>query len=146
MTERSEGKMVKEEMAGIVENCGTLSGNAFKLETALAWIRCAQRGKSPIDRLREKNIERIIVYGITELGELLVEEACRKKYKVLAIADRAVQEGGYEYRGIPVIARKQLEKYSNEVIVVTSMTFWEEIRDELYAEGCRCVIALREIM
>lgn len=138
--------MIKEEIAVNAEGSRRKVNGAYKLEAALAWIRCMQRGRSPIDRLREKEIEQIIVYGITELGELLVEEAYQKKYKVAAITDRAVREGGYEYQGIPVIRRKDIEKYRDEVIVVTSMAFWEEIKDELYLEGCRRVISLRELL
>lgn len=138
--------MIKEEMASVIEYYEGRTKNILKLETALAWIRCAQKGNSPIDRLREKRIDQIIIYGITELGELLIEEAFEKQFRILAITDRAVKEGGYEYQGIPVIRRRDAGKYSGEVIVVTSMTFWEEIRDELHAEGCRRVIALRELL
>lgn len=96
--------------------------------------------------MREEEIERIIVYGITELGKFLVEEARLKEYRILAITDRAVREGGYEYQGIPVIRRNDIVKHKEELIVVTSVTFWEEIRDELRAEGCRRVISLRELL
>lgn len=138
--------MIKKEMESMMEYCEKKASNIYKLETALAWIRCMQKEKSPIDNLREKGIEQIVVYGITELGELLIEEAHAKQYKILAVTDRAVREGEYEYRGIPIIKRKDIEKYRDEVIVVTSMSFWEEIRDELQAEGCKHVIALRELM
>lgn len=137
--------MIKEEIMDAIE-CYNKPSNTYKLETALAWIRCVQKGKSPIDRLREKDIEQVIVYGITELGEFLVREACIKQFKVLAITDRAIQEGGYEYHGIPVLKRKDIAKYKDEAIIVTSMTFWEEIRDELQTEGCKYVIALRELL
>lgn len=138
--------MIKEEMAGVIEYCEGRTKNILKLETALAWIRCAQKGNSPIDQLQEKRIDQIIIYGITELGELLIEEAFEKQYRILAITDRAVREGGYKYHGIPVMRRQDIGKHNDEAIVVTSMTFWEEIRDELYAEGCRRVIALRELL
>lgn len=138
--------MIKEKMAGVIGYYDGRTKNILKLDTALAWIRCAQKGKSPIDRLREKQIKQIVVYGITELGELLIEEAYEKQYKILAITDQAVREGGYEYRGIPIIRRQDVGKYSGEVFVVTSMTFWEEIKDELHAEGCRRVMALRELL
>ena len=138
--------MIKEEISVNKEGSRKKGNGAYKLETALAWVSCMQRGKSPIDRLKEQEIEQIIIYGTTELGELLVEEAQQKNYKILAITDRAVREGGYEYQGISVIKRKDIEKYRDEVIVVTSMTFWEEIKDELHTEGCSRVIALRELM
>lgn len=138
--------MIKEEIVDIMEGSGGKANSVYKLKTALAWIRCMQKGRSPIDRLREKKIEQIIVYGITELGEFLIEEARIKKYKVLAITDRAVRGGGYEYQGIAMLKREDIGEYKDEVIVVTSMTFWEEIRDGLYAEGCKRVISLRELL
>lgn len=138
--------MIKEEMVDTVINSGNRVNNVYKLETALAWIGCMQKGKSPIDRLREEGIKQIFVYGITELGKFLIKEAQLKNYKILAITDRAVREGGYEYQAIPIIRRKDIGLYRDEVIVVTSMTFWEEIRDELQAEGCRHIISLRELL
>lgn len=138
--------MIKEEIEGILKKGGRKANETNKLKTALAWIGCLQKGRSPIDRLREEEIERIIVYGITELGKFLVEEARQKEYRILAITDRAVREGGYEYQGIPVIRRNDIVKHKEELIVVTSVTFWEEIRDELRAEGCRRVISLRELL
>lgn len=138
--------MIKEEIVGISEKGGRKANGANKLKTALAWIECLQKGRSPIERLRKEEIEQIIVYGITELGKFLVEEARLKEYRILAITDRAVREGGYEYQGIPVIRRNDIAKHKEEVIVVTSVTFWEEIRDELRAEGCKRVISLRELL
>lgn len=140
--------MNREELLDIITcfgSAGTSNYN-YKLGTAIAWIRCLQQGKSPINRLREMGIDEIIIYGITELGGLLVNEAVLKGYKVLGITDRKVGCGGYFFQDIPVINRKELDDYRDRYIVVTSMAFWEEIVIELGKQGYQHIVALRELM
>lgn len=120
--------------------------NNFKLETAIAWIKCMQKGQSPIDKLCQNKIEEIIVYGVTELGVLLVEEARIKDYRIIGITDRKITTGDYFYQKIPMLSREQLGAYKEKCIVITSMAFWYDIRVELEEEGYKNVIALRELL
>lgn len=120
--------------------------NNFKLETAIAWIRCMQMGRSPIDKLRENGIEEIIVYGITELGKLLVDEARIKRYRILGITDRKITGGDYLYQDIPILNRKQLDMYKERCIVITAMAFWYDINAELRTLGYKNIVALRELL
>jgi hypothetical protein len=137
--------MNREELLNIIKCCGVDAHN-YKMDTAMAWIRCMQRGSSPIDSLLKSGIYEIVVYGITELGELLVSEALLKKYKVLGITDRKVACGGYFFHNVPVISRDRLDNYKDKYIVITSMMFWEEIEKELRERGYQHIATLRELM
>lgn len=137
--------MNREEMLNIIKCCGTDTHN-YKMDTAMAWIRCMQRDSSPIGNLRKSGIDEIIVYGITELGELLVREALLKQYKVLGITDRKIACGGYFFYDVPVISKDRLDYYRDKCIVITSMMFWEEIERELRERGHQHIVTLRELM
>lgn len=137
--------MNREEMLNIIKCCGIGTHN-YKMDTAMAWIRCLQREGSPIDSLRKLGVDEIITYGITELGELLVSEALLKKYKVLGITDRKIVCGGYFFHDVPVISRNRLDCYKDKCIVITSMMFWEEIERELRERGHQHIVTLRELM
>lgn len=137
--------MNREEILNIIKCCGVSAPN-YKMDTAMAWIRCMQRGGSPIDNLRKSGMDEIIVYGITELGELLVNEALLKEYKVLGITDRKVACAGYSFHDVPVISRDQLDCHKDKCIVITSMMFWEEIEKELRERGHQHIVTLRELI
>lgn len=137
--------MNREELVNTIKYCGIGTHN-YKMDTAMAWIRCMQRGSSPIDSLLKLGIDEIVVYGITELGELLVSEALLKKYKVLGITDRKVACGGYFFHDVPVINRDRLDNYKDKCVVITSMMFWGEIEKELRERGHQRIVTLRELM
>ena len=133
-------------MLNVIACFGSTETNNYKMDTAVAWIRCLQHRCSPIIKLRQMGIDEIIIYGITELGELLVDEAVLRGYKVFGIMDRRVGCGGYSFRGIPVISRMELNHHIDKYIVVSSVTFWEEIEKELRKQGCQHIISLRELL
>jgi len=143
--ERNKG-LSQDEVVEVMSKAGI--GSSAKLETALAWISCLQQGKSPIDTLGQMGIEQVIVYGIADLGEKFVYEARRKGYKVLAIVDKRVEQGSYTFDGIPIITISdlQLESYRNEKIVITAMSFWEEIKKDLQSRGVRNILSIRELI
>lgn len=138
--------MDKKQILNILSVLDSGRTNSYKLDTALAWIKCTQKGKSPIDRLKENGINEVIVYGIAELGELFVEEAKQREYKIWGITDRDIRSGGYIYQDIPLLKRCDMKKYGEYTVVITAMTFWKEIRDELIRDGVKNIVTLRELL
>lgn len=122
--------------------------NVLKFYTACLWIASMQNNISPIDNLRKKEIDSVIVYGITELGELFVKEAINKQFNIKAIADKSVNNGNYTYNNIPVISINELlsSQYRHEYIVITAMSFEMEIREELNAIGIKNIISLLDLL
>lgn len=138
--------MDREEILSVIQCCGGKDQNNYKLMTSILWIKCLLRGKSPFERLREKGIDEIIIYGITELGEMLVQESLNEGYRVVGITDRKVVKGQYDFENIPVLTMDELRNYREKHIVVTAVMFWDEIKRELNAQGYDKVIALWELM
>lgn len=122
--------------------------NELKLGTCLAWIDCLQCHKSPIDTLIQREIKEVIVYGIADLGKRFINEAICKGYPIKAITDVKVLRGNYDYRAIPLIRRDDLtlDEYKDVCVVVTSMTFWDEIKEQLEGLGIGNVVSLLELM
>lgn len=90
--------MGKDKWAENLEQNLICGGYRMKFDTACLWIARMQDNVSPIDNLRKQGINSIVVYGMTELGELLVREAAHKQFKVKAITDKRVKET-YAYGG-----------------------------------------------
>lgn len=120
----------------------------LKAQTLMGWVRMAEKGKSPIDTLKDRGIERIIVYGIAELGCKLVQDAIERDYPVAAITDKKIKYGNYTYENIPVVKLDDIKtmESQNSIIVVTPMNFWWDIRRDLLEHGCKNFIALRDLI
>lgn len=139
--------MSKEELLHIAVRGGSQErGKDPKMMTALAWVRCLLNEGSPLKRLRMGGINEIIIYGIAELGELLLQEALSEGYKVLAITDKKITVGQYDFDGIPVLTIEELYAYRDKCIVVTAVGFWKEIKMELEQRGYSNIIALWELL
>ncbi len=142
-----ENVMSKEELLHIAVQSGSQSGEwDHKMMTAFAWIRCLLNGNSPLKQLRTKGIDEIIVYGIAELGNLLVYEALKEEYKIIGVTDKKIIAGQYDFESIPILSRQELCAYKDKCIVVTAVGFWKEIYRELDQIGCSNVIALWELL
>lgn len=120
----------------------------LKFYTTYLWIKNLQQEISPIDHLRDQGIDSIIIYGVAELGELLVKEAIKKEFHVAAITDKKILQGNCYYDDIPIIPVKDLlmDQYQHIYVVITSMNFVEEIEKELSAIGIERVISLIDLL
>ncbi len=122
--------------------------NELKIATCLRWIDCLQNANSPIDALIKKGVDKVVVYGIADLGLRFVNEAVKKNYTIAAITDAKINLGDYSYRGIPVIRRNDLilPRYEDCEVVVTAMSFYEEIKKQLEEYHVKKIISLLELM
>lgn len=139
--------MEKDKWADNLEQNLTFGGYGLKFYTAYLWLARMQDNISPVDNLMKQGINSIIIYGITELGELMVREAANKQFTVRAITDKRVT-GTYVYNGIPVIPLSGLlsDEYKDEYVVVTAMAFAGEIKRELNESGIGKVVSLLDLM
>lgn len=121
---------------------------AKKWETCLAWVRCLQRNKSPVDALYRRGINEVIVYGIVDLGETFVSEAINRGYSIKAITDAKVKKGNYTYREIPVITREMLSlpQYKETYVVITVINCFDEIKAYLEGNQITNIVSLYELM
>ncbi len=114
----------------------------------MAWVKCLQKNKSPIDALCRRGIYEVIVYGILDLGETFVTEAINRGYKIKAITDAKVKVGNYTYRDIPVITREDLSlpEYNETYVVITAINSFDEIKAQLEENRITNIFSLYELM
>lgn len=94
--------------------------------------------ESFLDKLENKSYRSILLYGAGEVAETILEiikDRQESKLKILALIDDDVCIQGKEIYGYKVISRKGIEKYPHSVIVVTSYTYEDEIKEKLDEVG-----------
>lgn len=114
----------------------------LQIEVLNQWLKTKQENKSIIDFFEKRNLKRIAIYGMGELGKRLYDELENTSIDVTYFLDRS--EG---------IFYKQLEKKNVDdrvddvdAIVVTVIHCFEEIKEQLYvAEGVK-VISLQDVI
>lgn len=106
------------------------------------WVKVKQEGKSLDSYFKENGYHEIAVYGMSYAGETLVNELVntdiKVKYGIDKNADRI-------YSDVNVVSMEdKLEKV--DVIVVSAVFFFEEIRDELEKKMNCPIISLEDIL
>lgn len=122
-----------------------------KFNIAMRWIRLLQHGKTITKYIKNKNINSIILYGITEITVNIIDEfdemgeICRLK----AIADKKITKGGISsFYDIPCVSPECIQDYAADDawIIVTPMGWHREISNELRAMGLKNVITIEELI
>ena len=93
-----------------------------------------------LKKLEDKGYRRILLYGAGEVAETILQiekDRVNPKLQILALIDDDEERQGKELLGYRVISRDDIAKYPHDVIVVTSYTFEEDIRERLDQVGYR---------
>lgn len=122
-----------------------------KFELANKWIRLQNKKISVLQGLKNKGIERIILYGASEFALRLLEQCENEKdvIEVVGIADRKVQIEGTYYKDIPLLSMDdviKMDRKDDTCIVITAMGFYEEIADMLRENGVINFTSLKELI
>lgn len=137
--------------AGIV---GKLSGEAttkaqqmsdkhlelFKMMTQ--WVRVKQEGKNLSSYFEKNGYKIIAIYGMSYAGETLVDELRETNTKVLYGID---QHADRLYAEVDIVTMED-ELKEVDVIVVTAITFFDEVEEKL-SELVDCpIISLEDVL
>ncbi len=106
------------------------------------WMKLKQKGKSIAAFLQQSGYSHVAIYGFGKLGACLYEELRDSKVKVDYIIDKN-----------PDVISVEKDKYSvgvelpdTEMIIVTSITFFNQVQDEVI-DYCRCpIFSLEDIL
>lgn len=88
--------------------------------------------------LSRQGITRIVLYGAGETGEVVLEALSRgaaSAVTVLAVLDDDRAKQGGTCHGVSVVGPRALAELQPQAIVITSITFCDEIRSHLTSEG-----------
>lgn len=119
----------------------------IRLKCAQEWIRVYCCGQSMRDKCKQKKIENIVIYGVSNFALLLIEACFKEDIHIVGISDSKITTGGMDYLGIPFISPQMINNLGNNVtIVITAMGFVEEIKHELIGRGINNIISLLELI
>lgn len=106
------------------------------------WLRIRQQGKSLVEYFTKNGYKTVAVYGMKELGERLVDELKESDVTVSYAIDK---NAGAIYADVDVIAPE--EKLAPvDVVVVTAITYFDEI-EEMLCKKLDCpIISLEDIL
>ena len=106
------------------------------------WVKLKQKNKNLKEYFERKGYHNIAVYGMSYAGETLIEEVKSTEIKIKYGIDRNVET---IYSDIDLVSPDdQFEKV--DAVVVTAITFFEQI-EEMLSEKVDCpVISLEDII
>ncbi|EOS29449.1 hypothetical protein C807_02835 [Lachnospiraceae bacterium 28-4] len=106
------------------------------------WVKVKQEGKNLATYLEQKGYQRIAIYGMHYAGETLAEEL---KGSGLEIAYGIDKSADKLYADFPIVTPdSNLEEV--DAVVVTSITFFEEIEEVLGAKISCPIISLEDVV
>ena len=106
------------------------------------WVKVKQEGKNLSLYFEKYGYKKIAIYGMSYAGETLIEELKDSKVSVVYGIDR---NADMLYSGIDVVTMEaDLEEV--DAIVVTAVTFFEEIEKQLSSKVNCPIISLEDIL
>lgn len=126
-----------------IEQKQQLSDKHLKLYKMMnQWVRVKQEGKTLASYLERKDLHKIAIYGMNYAGETLAEELKGSNVRVLYGIDKRANRLCAEF---PIVSvEDSLEDV--DAIVVTAITFFDEIEQELNAKVDCKIISLEDII
>lgn len=106
------------------------------------WVRVKQEGKSLASYFKKNGYKKIAIYGMSYAGETLLEELKGTDIQVAYAIDKNADSIYAEMDIVPLDGA--LEKV--DAIVVTAITFFDEIEDILKEKADCPVISLEDVL
>lgn len=106
------------------------------------WVRVKQEGKNLSAYFEKNGYKKIAIYGISYAGETLVEELRETDIEVLYGIDQKAQELDVDINVVTL--DDELEEV--DVIVVTAITFFDEIEEKLSEIVNYPIVSLEDIL
>ena len=135
--------MIGKKMSDKVKAENTLSVKHFRLMMVLnQWLAAKQEGKSLASFFEKNGYKKIAIYGMSHLGKRLVEELKGTDIEILYGIDKNADNIYSEFE------MKTLEDDLPpvDVIVVTAVTYFDEIEAALEEKVDYSIISLEDIL
>lgn len=106
------------------------------------WVKVKQEGKKVSEYFEKRGYRNIAIYGMSDVGETLLSELKGTNTKVMYGIDKNATS---LYSDIEIVSPvENLEQV--DVIVVTAITFFDEIREELRRKVNCDIISLKDVI
>ena len=106
------------------------------------WVKVKQEGKNLADYFKKNGYSRIAIYGMSYAGETLVDELKSTGVKVVYGID---QKADSIYADVDIISMDD-EFEAVDAVVVTAITFFDEIEEKLSMKIDCPIISLEDIL
>lgn len=106
------------------------------------WVKIKQNGKSLPDYFKRNNYNRIAIYGMSYAGETLLNELSGSEIEVVYGIDKNAEMIDKDFKVFAI--EHPLEEV--DAIVVTAITFFDEIEEELSKKIDCPIISLEDIL
>lgn len=126
-----------------VNNISQISSKHFELFMLMnQWVKVKQKGENIGDYLERRGYNRIAIYGMSYVGDSLVRELKKSNVQVLYGIDQKADTQGID---IDVVTIEDTLKMV-DAIVVTAVTYYDEIKKALGKKVDFPIISLRDIL
>lgn len=106
------------------------------------WVKVKQEGKNLADYLKAKGYDKVAIYGVSYAGKALIDELDNTDIQVAyAIDKNAVSK----YADIDIFSMEN-ELAEADAIIVTAITFFDEIKEQLEQKVNCPIISLEDIL
>lgn len=106
------------------------------------WVKIKQEGKDLVSYFEKKGYKKIAVYGMSFVGETLVDELKGTDVQVVYGID---QRGDSVYADIDIVTMED-SLDAVDAVVVTAVTFFEEIEEKLCRRVDCPILSLGDIL
>lgn len=135
--------------------CGTMTSKKVDASRAYAdkcivlfqmmnkWVKLKQKGKTLVSYFEKENYNRIAIYGMSFVGETLLDEVKDSNIQVVYGID---QHADHIWVADLEVVNVEDDLEEVDAIVVTAVTFFEEIEEKLSGKVSCPVISLEDIL
>ncbi len=138
------GAVVTERLiGGNVEKNRNMSEKHFSLFLMMnQWVKVKQDGKNLVSYFEKNGYKRIAVYGMSYAGETLIDELRNSAVAVVYGIDR---NAAPLYSDVDIVSMDE-ELEDVDAVVVTAITFFDEIEEQLSKKMDCPIISLEDIL
>lgn len=133
---------------------GKVTGNGIEKTRAMSdkhlalfrmmdkWVQVKQEGKNLASYFEKNGYKKIAIYGMSYAGKTLVSELRDTDIRVAYGIDK---NAGSIYSDVEIVSMdEKLDEV--DVVVVTAITFWDEIEEKLSAKINCPIISLEDVL
>lgn len=106
------------------------------------WVKVKQEGKNVANYIKKQGYKKVAIYGMSYAGETLVDELKESAIQVTYAIDK---NAGAVYENINIVSPEEcLENV--DAIIVTAITFYDEIKEDLNKKINVPIFSLEDIL
>ncbi|MCI8666110.1 MAG: hypothetical protein HFG82_05530 [Dorea sp.] len=134
---------VKKVMSSKVQELKSMAEKHLSLFLMMnQWVKIKQEGKQLSHYLEKQGYKQVAIYGMSYAGETLVDELKASAIQITYAIDK---NAGAIYEDVNIVSPEEdLEKV--DAIIVTSITFYDEIKENLSKKISVPILSLEDLL